>query len=442
MKRKKKKAFYLIIFFLIIILIPIFLIIYYYINEVKTFDSLEDEVIKIERYYIYGTHFNIEAKLEKNENINEVKIIFISYNGQKIEYDCKFEQNNNYIKIYTSDKINKGIDLESINEGRYNVFFKILYDDNQAKYYSIQNNTQYNDLEYYTITKEGTNNKIDIKFKDISRNNKKISYLNILCKKSKLPEKIYDISIDPGHGGSDPGAVNGKYKEAEIAMEYGISLKMALEELGIKVILTRDGNEDTSEKSRFNVYSIYDKDGRVNIVGKSKVKYNLSIHLNSLDVNTISGTEVYAPPNTDLTMAQLLADNIVKIAKTTYSTREVDKVSNGVYIRNFTDTEINNSINNANNMGYTPYNITKDTPYLYMIREIGGAITGAYVDGRNKKYGKNEYYNSNIGVESYLIELGYINNKKDLDNMLKNKELYIEAIKNTVKEYIFKSETQ
>ena len=71
-----------------------------------------------------------------------------------------------------------------------------------------------------------------------------------------------------------------------------------------------------------------------------------------------------------------------------------------------------------------------------MIRELGGIVTGAYVDGRNKTYGANEYYNSNIGIESYLIELGYINNTDDLNNMLTNKNLYVEAIKNTVKEYI------
>ena len=71
-----------------------------------------------------------------------------------------------------------------------------------------------------------------------------------------------------------------------------------------------------------------------------------------------------------------------------------------------------------------------------MIRELGGIVTGAYVDGRNKTYGINEYYNSNIGIESYLIELGYINNTNDLDNMLTNKNLYVEAIGNTVKEYM------
>ena len=115
--------------------------------------------------------------------------------------------------------------------------------------------------------------------------------------KVKLPTNVYDISIDPGHGGSDPGAVYKNYKEAEIAMKYSAELKKSLEKLGLKVILTRDGTEDTSETSPFNVYSVYNYGGRVNIVGRAKVKYNFSIHLNSLETNTLSGTEIYAPSN-------------------------------------------------------------------------------------------------------------------------------------------------
>ena len=73
-----------------------------------------------------------------------------------------------------------------------------------------------------------------------------------------------------------------------------------------------------------------------------------------------------------------------------------------------------------------------------MIREIGGKTTGAYIDGRNKKIGKNQYYDSNKGVESYLIELGYIINKTDLNNMLNNQSAYVEAITKSIKDYICK----
>ena len=32
--------------------------------------------------------------------------------------------------------------------------------------------------------------------------------------------KKLTIVLDPGHGGTDPGAVNGRYKEAEASIKY------------------------------------------------------------------------------------------------------------------------------------------------------------------------------------------------------------------------------
>lgn len=113
-------------------------------------------------------------------------------------------------------------------------------------------------------------------------------------------------------------------------------------------------------------------------------------------------------------------------------------LADGVYVRTFKDWEIEDSENDAKKGGYKPYTITEYTPYLYMLRETGGIATGAYVDGRNKEYGKNEYVDSNVGVEAYLLELGYINNKSNLSNLLSNKEGYVKGIVETVKEEILK----
>ena len=58
--------------------------------------------------------------------------------------------------------------------------------------------------------------------------------------------------------------------------------------------------------------------------------------------------------------------------------------------------------------------------YFYMIRETGGFMTGAYVDDSNpEEVGVNPYYDSNVGNESYLLELGYLSNSSDL-NIISN----------------------
>ena len=69
-----------------------------------------------------------------------------------------------------------------------------------------------------------------------------------------------------------------------------------------------------------------------------------------------------------------------------------------------------------------------------MLREPGGVVTGAYIDGRNPKKPGNPYYNSNHGCESYLVELGYLSSSTNLNILLSEKEKYVEAIVEAIKE--------
>ena len=66
-------------------------------------------------------------------------------------------------------------------------------------------------------------------------------------------------------------------------------------------------------------------------------------------------------------------------------------------------------------------------------------MTGAYVTSNISTYGNNPYYNSNIGVESYLIELGYIIDNTDLNNIKTNKDKYIDAIAKSIDKEIKKA---
>ena len=64
-----------------------------------------------------------------------------------------------------------------------------------------------------------------------------------------------------------------------------------------------------------------------------------------------------------------------------------------------------------------------------MIRETGGILTGAYIDDNNKdKVGVNPYYDSNVGNETYLLELGYLSNTNDLNILLEKEDKYVDAI--------------
>ena len=51
------------------------------------------------------------------------------------------------------------------------------------------------------------------------------------------------ICIDNGHGGNDPGAVNGKYLEKAAALSIGLKLGSILAAKGADIIYTRDKDE-------------------------------------------------------------------------------------------------------------------------------------------------------------------------------------------------------
>lgn len=399
----------------------------------QIFKEVENNVnANLTKYIIYGTHLNLEGEIQ--DNLSEVKsanLILMGISGREQKIPLQFEESRGKLIFTTSKLINTGINLEKIEIDKYYLVIEVQY-GNKKKTYSIQNQTRYEDATYYTMTKNHTNHKIEIQFDTYQTEAKRLAYMQIQVKKEKLPKDVYDIVIDPGHGGSDNGAEYKGYAEANITLEYSKKLKKELEKLGLKVKMTRDGTE---EKENFGVKTVYDREGRVNVVGRSKAKYILSIHLNSIDEpNSENGVEIYVPPHTDLRLARMFAKNIVQYANTKYSTLEATyRKEDGIYARTFQDWEIEKSKQEARENGYQPYHITENTPYLYMLRETGGIATGAYIDGRNTEYGKNMYFDSQIGVEAYLLELGYINHDKELKKLLYEQEGYIMGITQTIK---------
>ena len=54
------------------------------------------------------------------------------------------------------------------------------------------------------------------------------------------------ICIDPGHGGTDPGAVNGSRYEKTDVLKLAKEISHLLEKQGIEVLLTRDTDKAVS----------------------------------------------------------------------------------------------------------------------------------------------------------------------------------------------------
>ena len=96
--------------------------------------------------------------------------------------------------------------------------------------------------------------------------------------------RVKTVIIDAGHGGKDPGAVNGKTYEKDIALSIALKLgnfiKANLKD--VRVIYTRDTDE---------FIELFE---RANIANRNKANLFISIHCNTGPLNTMIGTETYA----------------------------------------------------------------------------------------------------------------------------------------------------
>ena len=420
-KRIKKNIIKKLLLFLILLLCGFTIVYFYNRNKTDEFNeflsTIETNKINVDKYYIYGTHLNIEGSSnEILDNFKDIKLILKTRNTET-EFNIHYDNDNNF-KFNTSNLLNEGIDLQTLTENDYYILLKVIYED-KIKYYTFKNNTNYSETNYYSLSNNDKTNKMNIKFND---------YMIISVKQINKPNDVYDIVIDPGHGGIDSGAVYKNYNEANLTLEYSTLLKKKLENLGYKVKLTREDK---------NGISSYGNNSRTSIPYEVKTKYLFSIHFNSTEPYIYnSGVEIYTANHINLDFASYIVKNINDNTNMKYSSNTAFKEKNGVYIRTMSTTNLNDMREEAKENNYEPYNATTDTPYLFMIRETGGFMTKAYVDGRNKKYGKNEYYNSNIGSESYLLELGYINSDKDLNIILNDENNYVSIIAEAIDEYI------
>lgn len=394
----------------------------------NVFDPIkyEDTTANINELYIYGTHLNFKGTLNVEEQFDEAKIIAVNRFNEEIEIDANIKLKDNLIEFNLSELLNRGLYLDGVKVGNYSFFLRATK-DNTNKYYALNNTTNYKKTTYYTITKDNTNNKITFE-----NENNYYPTLSMNVEKNK-DNNIYDITIDAGHGGKDPGACYYGKCETDYTFDLAVSLKEKLEEAGLKVKLTRENNYGTLQT--------YNEGGRVVIPQDYKTKFLFSFHLNSgiegSYNNGWNGVEIYCPYNSDTKLGSDIATYITSYTGTNFSPKNPYKVGNGVYIRTFRQNEIDNFIEEMDEEGYPRYSITTNTNYYYLIRETGGYMTGAYTDGRDGKL-KNPYVLSNVGVESYIMEIGYITSQKDVENIDNNKAKYIEAVKEAILNNIYK----
>lgn len=90
------------------------------------------------------------------------------------------------------------------------------------------------------------------------------------------------IAVDPGHGGSDPGALgNAGTREKDVTLDVAQRVAKLLQSRGAKVVMTRSGDQDVG---------LYERTDKANNAGANLF---VSIHINSYTDSSVGGTTSY-----------------------------------------------------------------------------------------------------------------------------------------------------
>ena len=114
-----------------------------------------------------------------------------------------------------------------------------------------------------------------------------------------MNNKLTGVVIDPGHGGTDSGAIGNNQKEKDYSLKISKYMYDRFKELGIPVAITRDTDKTLSPTERVNnILSSFGNDPNVIVI---------SNHLNS---GGGSGAEVIYALRNNNTLANNILDNI------------------------------------------------------------------------------------------------------------------------------------
>ena len=130
------------------------------------------------------------------------------------------------------------------------------------------------------------------------------------------------IVLDPGHGmgnnetgKQDPGKVEGKYKESELALAYSNQIKSRLEQKGYTVFLTREDGATNIALST-----------RVDLAKSHKAEALVSIHVNSSISDSSGSLTCYNPNGKDgklfAELVQVSLDNALSKKVNGYTKRK------------------------------------------------------------------------------------------------------------------------
>lgn len=285
-------------------------------NVVDNYDSkasnkiLIDNKVNINQVGVYEVIYkvtddsgNTATKVRRvnvlpNEDITNVTDLMES----NLISDINFIDNGIYLRGYLKNN-NGSFKLKLCDKNKKNCTSYDLNKEDKYYYNGEVNLTSLKDGTYYmwisSVNDEKVVNKLEMQYQIVRAKigDKLVTFSydnnNVKVKVEEFEYK-YDILIDPGHGGSDPGASNSIIDEKTLNLEQSLYEKKRYEEHGLKVLLLREDEtygitmgDSTWPAVRRKAYAL----GFYGVV--SKVTY--SNHHNSSDDLSMTGWEIIIP---------------------------------------------------------------------------------------------------------------------------------------------------
>lgn len=154
--------------------------------------------------------------------------------------------------------------------------------------------------------------------KDIPATNPALSYSLTQGLKGKI------IAIDPGHGGSDTGAIGSYSKEKDITLAISKRLQTLLTDAGATVLMTR-----TTDVDVYGPYAgaVEELQARANVANAAKADVFVCIHIDSFDSPSAGGVTAFYNSKTpyDYSLAKYIHDE--NMAVTNFADRGVQSAN-------------------------------------------------------------------------------------------------------------------
>jgi N-acetylmuramoyl-L-alanine amidase len=236
-----------------------------------------------------------------------------------------------------------------------------------------------------TITREYINPVYDNSVPPSQRSNLAATEFERFSDGSDSGRKV--IVIDAGHGGVDPGALskNGD-REKNLTLKYALALKETLSSSKYKIVLTRSSDKFVSLADR------------VKIAKKNEADLFISLHIDSHPNPYARGLSVYtlSERRADYEKAKQIKSGDIEIAGSRIDDDLSDEVKHSII------DMVQDSTSGASNL------FAK-----ILIKELGPDVQLQ----RNTHRSAGFMVLTSSDISSVLVELGYISNKQDLENL-------------------------